>query len=59
MVESSSAGLGFKINVEINSVSLFVWFNCGLGGSIQTGKSHRDSAAFSVYCEFPAVASSL
>jgi len=59
VVESSRAGLAFNINFGINSVSLFVWFNCGLGGSIQTGKSHGDFAGFSVYCGFPAGASSL
>lgn len=48
MVESSRAGLAFNINLEINTVSLFVWFNCGLGGSIQTGKSRGDFAGFSV-----------
>lgn len=59
MVESSRAGLAFNINLEINTVSLFVWFNCGLGGSVQTGKSHSDFSGFSVYSGFPAGASSL
>lgn len=52
MVESSGAGLDFHINLEINLVSLFVCFNCGLAGSIQTGKFHGDCAAFSVYSGF-------
>lgn len=54
MVESSRVGLALSVNLEINSVSLFVWFNCGLGGSIQTGKSLGDFAGVCVYYGFPA-----
>lgn len=54
MGESSRVGLALNINLEINSVSLFVWFNCGLGGSIQTGKSLGDFAGVCVYYGFPA-----
>lgn len=57
MVESSRAGLGLNRNLEINLVSLFVWFNCGLAGSAQTGKFHSHSANSSVYVKFPARAS--
>ena len=57
MVESSRAGLGLNRNLEINLVSLFVWLNCGLAGSAQTGKFHSPSANSSVYVEFPAGAS--